>query len=242
MRYLLLKSNKGNFYSTALSATNDIFPLAIAVIPWGILCGSLAIQAGLTPIQAQMMSLFVFAGAAQLAGLALIGAPSPLLPILSSTFIISSRHLLYSAYLQENVRQLPWVKRVVIAFFLTDEMFAVACSYMEKSNNFNFLYAICSGVVFYLVWNFSTLLGIIAGEKSAGIESLGLDFAIAATFIAIVVPQIKNRSVLISVIVSAVVMITSKIYQFQHALIAATLAGMISGYITYKEDIDDNAK
>ena len=53
----------------------------------------------------------------------------------------------------------------------------------------------------------------------------------------------KNAELLaLTVIVSAVVMITSKIYQFQHALIAATLAGMISGYITYKEDIDDNAK
>ncbi|WP_229667961.1 AzlC family ABC transporter permease [Oceanisphaera marina] len=78
-------------------ASIAIFPLCAAVIPWGILCGSLSIQAGLTPLQAQSMSLFVFAGAAQLAGVSLIGVASAPLPILSSTFIIGSRHLLYSA-------------------------------------------------------------------------------------------------------------------------------------------------
>ena len=55
-------------------ATLDVMPLAIATIPWGILCGSLAIQIGLTSLQAQLMSLLVFAGAAQLAALTLMGA------------------------------------------------------------------------------------------------------------------------------------------------------------------------
>ena len=67
-------------------ASVAIFPLCLAVIPWGVLCGSLAIQAGLSPLQAQAMSLFVFAGAAQLAGISLFGVMSPTLPILSSNF------------------------------------------------------------------------------------------------------------------------------------------------------------
>jgi predicted branched-subunit amino acid permease len=50
----------------------DIFPLSLAVVPWGILCGSLAITVGLTPLQAQLMLLLIFAGATQLAALTMI--------------------------------------------------------------------------------------------------------------------------------------------------------------------------
>ena len=234
--------NRNNSYSTVLHSIGDMMPLAAAVIPWGVLCGSLAIQVGLTPIQSQMMSLIVFAGAAQLAGVSLVGVYSPLTSILSSTFIISSRHLLYSAYFQDHARKLPWIKRVFLAFFLTDEMFAVTCSYIEKNKRFDFLYALSSGIVFYITWNLSTLLGIIAGENIDNIEKLGLEFAIAATFIAIVIPQIKNRSTLISVIVSAVVVISLDIYEIQNSLLIATLIGMLSGYMAYGEDKYSNVQ
>ena len=76
-------------------ATLDILPLSISVIPWGILCGALALQVGLSPLQAQCMSLLVYAGAAQLSATTLFGAGTPLLPIMGSTFVITSQHLLY---------------------------------------------------------------------------------------------------------------------------------------------------
>ena len=225
-----------NSYSTVIKATSDIFPLAVAVIPWGILCGSLAIQVGLTPFQSQMMSLIVFAGAAQLAGVALIGASSPIIPILSSTFVISSRHLLYSAVFQEHARGLPWVKRIFLAFFLTDEMFAVTCSFLNKNKYFNYLYSLTSGIVFYLIWNISTFIGIVAGGSINNLENLGLDFAIAATFIAIVIPMINSKSILTSVLVSAGATLILELYQFQNTLVIATLAGMFAGYVNYSEE------
>ena len=70
--------------SVKLAAFFDILPLSIAVIPWGILCGSLAIQVGLSPLQSQLMSLLVFAGAAQLSALTLVGASGGIATILGS--------------------------------------------------------------------------------------------------------------------------------------------------------------
>lgn len=58
-----------------------ITPLCIAVLPWGLLAGSMAIQAGLSPAQAIGMSAFVFAGAAQLVSLGMIMAGAPLISI-----------------------------------------------------------------------------------------------------------------------------------------------------------------
>lgn len=219
-------------FSIVYQACLAIFPLCAAVIPWGVLCGSLGIQAGLSPFQVQAMSLFVFAGAAQLAGVSLIGSMSPSLPILSSTFVISSRHLLYSAVFHDRVIGLPWIKRVVFAFFLTDEMFAVTNDYIAKKRRFSYLYAVSSGVMFYVMWNLSTLLGIVAGSSIDNLEELGLEFAIAATFIAIVIPSIKSKSTLYAVVTSGVSMLLLESTHFNYSLIASSLLGMAAGYLT----------
>ena len=229
-------TNNINNRQLIYQASTAILPLAIAVIPWGILCGSLAIKVGLTPFQAQLMSLFVFAGAAQLASLTLLGTSGALSSILSSTFIISSRHLLYSAVFREHVRNSSMMVRYSIAFFLTDEMFAVTCAYLEKNKSFSYLYALSAGITFYLVWNFSTFIGIVAGQFIPNIEDLGLEFAIAATFIAIVIPSIKTFSIFISILASGISVLSLSIMGIEHALIIATLMGMTAGFVTASKD------
>lgn len=211
-------------------ASLDVLPLAIAVVPWGILCGSLAIKVGLSPLQAQLMSLLVFAGAAQLASLTLMGGA--LTSIFTSTFVISSRHLLYSAVFREHVKKSAFWMRCCIAFFLTDEMFAVTCAYLEKNKLFSHCYALTAGVVFYVIWNIATFVGIYLGQFIPNIESLGLEFAIAATFIAIVIPSIKSKPILLSVVVSGITVLILSILGSEHALILATLIGMLSGFLS----------
>ena len=211
-------------------ASLDVLPLAIAVVPWGILCGSLAIKVGLSPLQAQLMSLLVFAGAAQLASLTLIGGA--LTSIFTSTFVISSRHLLYSAVFREHVKKSPFWMRCCIAFFLTDEMFAVTCAYLEKNKLFSHCYALTAGVVFYVIWNIATFVGIHLGQFIPNIENMGLEFAIAATFIAIVIPSIKSKATLLSVVVSGITVLVLSILGSEHALILATLIGMLSGFLS----------
>ena len=191
----VLKKPESGSMQICVQGVMDIMPLSLAVVPWGILCGSLAINSGLTSIEAQLMSLLVFAGAAQLAGISIIGAGGTASAIYSSTFVISSRHLLYSAVFREYVQKSSFAIRGAVAFFLTDEMFAVTIAYIEKHKRFSLVYALSSGICFYVVWNIATLIGIVAGKNIANLETLGLEFAIAATFIAIVIPSIKNKSI-----------------------------------------------
>jgi 4-azaleucine resistance transporter AzlC len=210
----------------------DILPLALATVPWGVLCGSLAINVGLTALQAQLMSLLVFAGAAQLAAVTIVGSAGSISSMFSSTFVISSRHLLYSAVFREHVRKSSLGLRCSIAFFLTDEMFAVTCAYMEKHKKFSSVYALSSGITFYLIWNISTFAGIVAGQYVPNLEHLGLEFAIAATFIAIVIPSIKSRSTFVAVMSSGLSVIVLSIFAKDYALIISTFIGMFVGYIT----------
>ncbi len=213
-----------------LQAIIDVTPLSLAVIPWGILCGSLAIEAGLSAWQAQLMSLLIFAGAAQLSGINLIGAGTTLPGLLNSTAMISSRHLLYSAAYEKEIRHLSLPRRLLFAFLLTDEMFAVASAYQEKHGVFNYRYAIVSGATFYAVWNLATLVGVLSAKSIENIDKLGLDFAIAAIFIAMTVPRIKGFPLLIAVSTSGILAVWFELIQFKHGLMVAGLIGMAVGY------------
>lgn len=214
-----------------LEAVLDTMPLAVAVIPWGVLTGALGIQIGLSAGQAQAMSLFVFAGAAQLSGLTLISAGAAPLGILGSTLVISSRHILYSIVFRQHVLQLPFRWRAAIAFLLTDEMFAVSQAHTERNNQFSALFALVSGATFYLVWNVSTLIGIVAGDSIDKLHELGLDFAIAATFIAMTISEIKRWPMALAILVSGALSVVLKPLFSESYLVLSALAGMIAAFL-----------
>lgn len=209
----------------------DCLPLSVAVIPWGILCGSLAIEIGLTIWQAQFMSLLIFGGAVQLASLNLIAGGAGLTSLFTSSAVITSRHLLYSAALRLHVSQLPRRWRISLAFLLTDEMFALVMAYQKKFASFSPHYALASGFTFYLFWNIATLVGIIAGSQIENLTELGLDFAIAAMFIAMVLPHIESLASVICIVVSGVMSLLFIAMDIQNGLLYAGLIGMTCGYL-----------
>ncbi|MFT6099764.1 MAG: 4-azaleucine resistance transporter AzlC [Arenicella sp.] len=206
-------------------------PLSLAVIPWGVLTGALAIEAGFSAFQAQLMSLIVFAGAAQLSAIALIAAGSSFASIFASTVVISSRHLLYSITFRQHVEALPLRLRLLIGFLLTDEMFAVSQAHSNRSGTFSALFAIVSGATFYLFWNISTLLGIIAGEYFSELDSMGLDFAIAATFIAMTFAELRNYPILVAVLLSGLTAVLLQPLLADSYIVIAALVGMTGAYL-----------
>jgi len=212
-------------------------PLSIAVIPWGILAGSLALDAGLNPFESQAMSAVVFAGAAQLVAVGMIKAGVGLGSILITTLLITSRHFLYSMAMRPNISPLPFKWRVTLGFLLTDELFAIIAGGKkpkETSQTLDRWYALGVGLSFYIVWNIATLAGILVGSHIPNLDSWGLDFAIAATFIAIVTPQINRPSILICVLVSLVASVVCELFQIPSGLLIASLLGMTVGTLYAK--------
>lgn len=224
-------ASQSSAWRLSITACLDTLPLSIAVIPWGILTGALAIQVGMSPLQAQLLSLLTFAGAAQLSCITLLGAGASVNAIFASTFVISSRHLLYSVVFREHVLALPQRWRLAMAFVLTDEMFAVSQSHTHKTGQFSALYALVSGYCFYVVWNIATLVGIVAGDLIENLDSLGLDFAIAATFIAMTFGELRRFPVLIAVLVSGVLSVTLKPYFNDSYIIIAAIMGMFTAFL-----------
>ena len=216
----------------ALKGFVDMLPLNLAVIPWGILCGSLAIQRDFSVLEALLMPLLVFAGAAQLVATELIASNASLATILFTVFIISSRHFLYGLALRDKLKALPLTKRLGIAFVLTDELFALSMHKKSLRGKLRVVYGLAAGISFYLGWLLWNVIGIIAGSYLPDLTSLGLDFAIAATFIALVIPTITTIPILVTVVVAAILSVVFKLWHWQLDLVAAAIIAMVCGYLS----------
>ncbi|NAW64291.1 AzlC family ABC transporter permease [Photobacterium halotolerans] len=207
-----------------------VMPLCVAVIPWGLLAGSFAIDAGLDVFQSVAMSAIVFAGAAQLVATGLLKAGIGIVTILLTTFFITSRHLLYSITMRNVISPLSLRWRLGLGFLLTDELFALCGN--QSPQRFQPWYALGAGLWFYISWNIATLAGIFAGKFIPNLDSLGLDFAIAATFIAIVVPSIQRWPVLITVLIALVMSVLMAALDIEGGLMIASLTAMLGGYMS----------
>ncbi|WP_268838351.1 AzlC family ABC transporter permease [Pseudoalteromonas sp. CNAT2-18] len=213
----------------------DMLPLNLAVLPWGLLCGSLAMQNGFSAWETQLMSLLVFAGSAQLVAIELIADHTPLLTLLFTTFIISSRHFLYGLAVRQKVISQPLRWRLPVSFVLTDELFAFSHHRKAYQTKTRLIYALSAGFSFYVAWNIWTLLGILAGQLLPDLTNLGLDFAIATTFIALVVPTIKNKATLACVVITGICAATFKAWGLELWLVLSALSGMTVGYMVSKD-------
>ncbi|MFY9179062.1 MAG: AzlC family ABC transporter permease [Venatoribacter sp.] len=207
-----------------------IIPLCLAVLPWGLLAGSMAVSTGLTPAQGVAMSAFIFAGAAQLVTISMLAAGSGLLAITVTIFIITAQHFLYALVLRERVSHLPFKQRLPIGFLLTDELFALAVG----KNKYSFAYLMGAGLIFYLSWLLFTLAGVVLAANIPNLESYHLDFSIIATFVAIVVPMIKKLSTLVGVLLSLLLSLGFTLLQLEGAVVLAGLLGMAGALATAK--------
>ena len=214
-----------------LRGARDTLPLILGAIPFGIIFGTLASAAGLSPWQALGMSLLVFAGSAQFIAVSLLGTGAGLAVLLLTTFVVNLRHALYSATLQPFVRHLPVRWRMPLAFGLTDETFAVVqhrYAAPDQSPHKHW-YFLGSCLAMYGNWQLCTLLGVVFGRAVPNLAAWGLDFAMLATFIGIVVPMLRNVPQVAAALVAGAVALACHGLPYQLGLIAAALAGIAVG-------------
>lgn len=215
----LSSSNGQRFWLGAL----HIIPLCLAVFPWGVLTGSMAVSQGFTPLQSIGLSVFLFAGAAQLVTISMVAAGSSFVAICLTILVITAQHLLYALILREHVSSLPLKKRLPVAFLLTDELFALSVG--KKS--YDFAYLMGAGLCFYLAWIGFTLIGVVLAASVPNLADYHLDFSIVATFIAIVVPMIKRLSSLVGVVIALTLSLVLSSLAVPGAIVIAGLLGML---------------
>jgi len=221
----------------------DSVPMLIGAAPLAVIFGTLAPPSGLSGTGAVLMSLLVFAGSSQFIALTLLASGTGVALIVLTTLVVNLRHLLYSANLQPQVSKLPQRWRLPLAFWLTDETFALTQRrYSEPDPSpFKHWYYLGSCVVMYLNWLLWTVTGVVLGHTVAGISRLGLEFAMVATFTAIVAPFLRTRPMVASALASAAVALLARGLPYKLGLMLAALAGVIVGVWFQPEEQTDEA-
>lgn len=213
------------------SGIRDTVPMLVGAAPFGLIFGSLASTAHIASWQGQLMSLSIFAGSSQFIGVGLMATGATMLVVWLATFIVNLRHMLYAATLLPQVRHLPARWRWLLGFLLTDETFAVANAYFRKhpNNPLGHWYFLGSGVAMYVNWQCWTLIGLIFGAAFPQLQTLGLDYAMVVTFIAIVVPQLSKAPQLSAALTAGAVAYLLQSLPYKLGLLAAIAAGVCVG-------------
>lgn len=201
-----------------------IIPLSIAVIPWGLLAGSMAINAGLSIAQAVAMSAVVFAGAAQLVSLGLVMAGASMITILMTVFFLTAQHFIYALTLRNDIVKHNLFIRLGLGFLLTDELFAIASD--PEKRQIPYLFG--AGLCFYIFWVLSSIVGIFLAQVVPNLHEYHLDFSIVAIFIPLIIILLKNKAAVVGVAVTCTCVLIMKYWHLDGVMIVSGVLGMLA--------------
>lgn len=219
-----------------LSGARDTFPLLLGALPFGLIYGAVAATSGLSAPAAMAMSALVFAGASQFIAVGLVAAQTPVAIIVLTTFIVNLRHMLYSATLLPYLKNLPQKWRIPLAFWLTDETFAVTVHRFQKDDPspFKHWYQLGSSIAMYLNWQFWCFLGLALGNRIPDAQGWGLDVAMAVTFIGMIIPFVKTIPVAVCVLTAGAASLLTLTMPYKLGIVVSAFAGIASGLMAQR--------
>lgn len=223
----MVGKNKQDFYE----AFKDALPLMFGLIPFGLAYGIISIQSGLTWIESYAMSLLVFAGAAQFTTVSMIAVGGIHYPLIFITvLLINLRHLLMGASLAPYMQKLNKKWQVLLSFGMADESYALSIiGYKEKERGH--FYQLGANCAIYLAWSTTSLIGALMGGVIEDPLKWGLDFAMPATFLVLLIPMLKNKKDLIVCLIAGVISVLGMLYLpgKWYIILAALLATIAGG-------------
>lgn len=214
--------------SEFLAGARDQLPFLLGVVPFGLLFGAVATDAGIPAPAVQGLSLFLFAGGAQFVAAGLIGQATPPLVIVLTIAVINLRHALYSASLAPHYARLSPVWKASLAWLLTDEAFATTVRrYREGGGGQAHWYALGAGLGLWSGWQTATAAGIVFGARIPSSDALA--FVIPLSFLALLWPTLTDRPAWAAAASAAALAVALAALPYHIGLIVAGLCGIATG-------------
>ena len=213
-------------------------PIIFGFIPVGIAFAIAARQAGLTVLETVLMSVSVFAGASQMMAAEMWGAMAGTLAIILATLILNLRHVIMSTCVMTRMRKAPLILRIIGAFGVTDESFAIFTQTDEEKCTPSYYFGLIT--VSYSSWVLGTLIGALGADLLPSIVALSFGVALYAMFISIITPELtKSWQLLALVVLTALANWgLSCVIPESWAMIAATLVGAFVGVFVIPDGSD----
>jgi len=230
-----------------MQGARDTLPMLVGAMPFGIIFGTLAAASTLAAWQGQLMSLLVYAGSSQFIAIGLVAGHTGMFVIWLTTLFVNLRHMLYAASLLPVVAHLPLRWRFLLGFMLTDESFAIVSAHHQKAvsaaekRNLHW-YFLGSGLAMYLNWQLWTLVGLYFGSVFPQLQKWGMDFAMVATFIAIIVPQLRRMPYFAAALAAGSLAYLLQGLPYKLGLLSAVFAGVAVGMVTTRYASSSNTQ
>ena len=180
----------------------DVSPLLLPVVPFGIIFGAIGIELGFGPYITYATSIIIFSGASQIVFFQLLSNGASSLIAITSSSVVSTRHLLYGAVVAQYLSKLSLMWKIFLSYLLTDQAFAVSQEFFKKNSNdeSKHYHLLGAGLTLWIVWQLTTVIGILLGSIVP--EELGLSFTIPLTFLALLINYFRKIDHLIVIFLS----------------------------------------
>ncbi len=183
----------------------DAFPVVLGYVPLGFAFGVLAKDSGLSVFQAASMSALCLTGAGQLIAVGMFKAGGSIIAILLTNLLVNLRYALFAASTVPHLKnRIPPAAATALSFFLTDEIYAVSMN-RYRTHHASACYMIGLALPSYISWGASTLAGALLGSLITSTEQLGMNFALPAMYISLLIMMIRRRSHLYAALGAALI-------------------------------------
>jgi len=169
-----------------------ILPLWLGNVPFAIAFAVLARTNDFSSVETIALSLFVFAGSAQLAFIRLAGDGAGSLAIVLTVLILNLRQVLYGLSLGRFLPSKPSPARGWLAYVLTDEAYGLSMrEFLAGKGTAAFFFG--AGSSLFVCFGSATILAAFFGGYISNPEKLGLEFVFPLCFLALLLPLLKTR-------------------------------------------------
>jgi 4-azaleucine resistance transporter AzlC len=213
----------GPLRRTYLDGVRAAAPIGVAALAFGVSFGVLARSAGWGRVAPVVMSVTTFAGSAQFAAVSILGAGGGLVTAVVAAVLLNLRYGPIGLSSASAITG-PWWKRLLTAQLIVDESWAIA----QRDGRLDRHLLVGAGLLLLVGWTAGTAVGAVAGDLIADPESLGLDAAFPALFLALLWPQVRDRTRLLAAVGGAAIALA--LTPFTSAgvpIVAASLACLI---------------
>ena len=214
----------------------DIAPMAIAYAPIAALWGTVAASKGLSPLETVLMSLGIYSGTAQFVAMDLWHMGLPLAYLVFTLATVGLRHVLMSASVSRHMASFSKPMASVLLFWLTDEAWAmIERRALTKPITPAYFFGVAAPL--WPVWSGFSLLGAYVGRSFGDSQAIGLDFAFAAMFIAVLAGFWKGPRTGAILVASAAAAVVAKLWiGGAWYILMGGIAGMVVGVLLYREE------
>lgn len=221
-----------------------IAPLLVGVAPFGFVAGATPVANGLNWDVPVGFSTIVFAGASQLAAIEVLTGGGSVAVAVLAAWTINLRMVLYSASLSPHVTRVGTARRLLMAYLLTDQVYALSIVRWHEQDDQDrsnatapdrWSFYLGAGLSLWVTWQVSTVVGIAVGNAVPAYWHL--EFAVPLVFLVLLIPTLVRRPAVLAAAVGGVTAVAAaEIGAGPSSVMIGSVAGIVAGALVDSDD------